>query len=557
MATIEKEIRRALIKSVPIAMVVSADQIAAVSSIQTGINGKYPLIVWDIVNGARGFNKLGKLALIMMVKGAKAAEAVANKSDADVDTTYKDAIKDIQKDTGRPVDMVEKALRLPQDSIVIMQNAHRYFGPNIQGSAAFAQAILNLRDPFKSTVNAWKCAPDEGTRLLVLMAPEEDPLPTEIAAHVLMIDDPLPTEEERKEIILNIYQSTEVPDPDNKNKTKLLPPPDEDTLRQALDATLGLPPFVIEQILALSMTPEGLDMKELSAKQIRTINQAPGITVWPGKETLADIGGNENAVNFFRKLNRGRKKPGFYWYVDEIEKGVSGTGAAGGGDTSGVSQGMLGELLKEIVDGNIFFVLLLGLGGTGKSLLAKSLANDAKVKCLALELQACKSSLVGESIKNIRNAFKIGRSFAPRDTVMLATCNRIEDLPPELLSRAAITFFFDIPERDEKDKIWDIQIKNFGLAAKQARPNDEGYVGRDIFNVCRNASILDISLEDAAEYIAAAERTSATRIEELRTLAETRGLIGASRGGPYKRIDRSQQEIKTSGRRKITSSVGD
>jgi SpoVK/Ycf46/Vps4 family AAA+-type ATPase len=57
----------------------------------------------------------------------------------------------------------------------------------------------------------------------------------------------------------------------------------------------------------------------------------------------------------------------------------------------------------------------------------------------------------------------------------VATCNHISKLPPEF-SRAERfdgVFFLDLPDRQQRQKVWDIYLKLFDLDAGQAKPKDD------------------------------------------------------------------------------------
>jgi SpoVK/Ycf46/Vps4 family AAA+-type ATPase len=58
------------------------------------------------------------------------------------------------------------------------------------------------------------------------------------------------------------------------------------------------------------------------------------------------------------------------------------------------------------------------------------------------------------------------------DVFFVGTCNDASKLPPEFAraERFDGVFFVDLPGRDQKDQIWGIDIRHYGLDAKQVRP---------------------------------------------------------------------------------------
>jgi SpoVK/Ycf46/Vps4 family AAA+-type ATPase len=86
-------------------------------------------------------------------------------------------------------------------------------------------------------------------------------------------------------------------------------------------------------------------------------------------------------------------------------------------------------------------------------------------------------------------------------------------LPPEFAraERFDGVFFVDLPGRDQKDGIWSIYQRHYGLDAKQARPDDTNWTGAEIKSCCRLASLLDVPLLQAAQNVVPGEHTAASR----------------------------------------------
>jgi hypothetical protein len=51
-----------------------------------------------------------------------------------------------------------------------------------------------------------------------------------------------------------------------------------------------------------------------------------------------------------------------------------------------------------------------------------------------------------------------------------------------------------LPGRDQKDAIWGIYTRHYGLDAKQARPDNSNWTGAEIKSCCRLASLSDVPL---------------------------------------------------------------
>jgi hypothetical protein len=85
-------------------------------------------------------------------------------------------------------------------------------------------------------------------------------------------------------------------------------------------------------------------------------------------------------------------------------------------------------------------------------------------------------------------------------------------------------FFVDLPGRDQKDAIWGIYTRHYGLDAKQTRPDDANWTGAEIKSCCRLASLLDVPLVQAAQNVVPVAVTAGDKIEQLRQWASGRCL---------------------------------
>ncbi len=146
-------------------------------------------------------------------------------------------------------------------------------------------------------------------------------------------------------------------------------------------------------------------------------------------------------------------------------------------------------------------ILLVGVQGCGKSLVAKSVANSWRLPLLRLDVGALFSSLVGSSEQNLRNAIKLAESIAPvvlwvdeiekgfsgvgssnvsdagtaarvfgsfitwlqeknAPVFVIATANDVRALPPELVRKGRFDeiFFVDLPSAVERQEIWRIHL---------------------------------------------------------------------------------------------------
>jgi SpoVK/Ycf46/Vps4 family AAA+-type ATPase len=180
--------------------------------------------------------------------------------------------------------------------------------------------------------------------------------------------------------------------------------------------------------------------------------------------------------------------------------------------------------------------LFLGSPGSGKTLATSCIGNTYKCLSLVGDLGATKNSLLGESEARMRRMMDVIWSLGAERVYVVATCNKLGIMPPELLRRFNCgIWLFDVPTPEERKKIWKIQSERFGISLKQKLPDDEGWVGSDIRNCVERAWMLKCNLVEASNFITISGKVSIKDISQLRDLAETSGFLCANNPGPYKR----------------------
>ena len=156
-------------------------------------------------------------------------------------------------------------------------------------------------------------------------------------------------------------------------------------------------------------------------------------------------------------------------------------------------------------------VLLLGVQGCGKSLMAKAISNMWKLPLLRFDVGRVFGSLVGSSEQNIRQAIRVAESVSPailwldeidkafrgsrssgastdggtsarvfgtfltwmsektHPVFVVATANDVQALPPELLRKGRFDeiFFVDLPSTQERKEIFRVHLARRKLAANE------------------------------------------------------------------------------------------
>jgi transitional endoplasmic reticulum ATPase len=182
-------------------------------------------------------------------------------------------------------------------------------------------------------------------------------------------------------------------------------------------------------------------------------------------------------------------------------------------------------------------ILLHGAPGTGKTLLAKAVANESGVNFISVKGPSLISKYVGESEKGIREVFKKAKQASPtilffdeidslvpkrgesstdahvtervisqfltemdgieelKGVVVLAATNRLDLVDPALLRSGRFDLLFELPIPDEETRhsIFKIHTRNKPLRKdvdlKTLSKKTDGMAGSDIQLICQKASM--------------------------------------------------------------------
>lgn len=511
--------------STPLIAIKTPDQAITVETIKSAVkNGtEPPVILWDCIRGCQWLNEPG-LEVCFRIIAAKGAN-VPLPSRADELDRFR---TELGRATVVLVNALEAAQKLPASSVLIVMNAHMHWD-----KPPVIQAAWNLRDPFKGN-----------GRTLVLLTDSSATIPSGLR-DALPLAEELPSLEELGVLV------------DEQCEAAGLENLDKATRSLAVDAVCGLPAFNAEQSIALSFVRRDgaivLDTKAAWDRKRALVEQTNGLSVYRGNDTFSMYGGHEAMKSFAMDLAHGEEPARAYVLIDEINDALAGSGADGSGDSSGTSQEMHGTLLSTMENRGYTGFITVGPTGTGKSAFCKALAGETNSPLIIFDFSKMKSKFVGSSNENLHAALDVVYSISQGKALFIATCNSASQLTAQLKARFSLGIFFvDLPDAAERELIWNVWLKHFKLDAKQPRPADEGWNGREIRSCCSLAWRLRKPLVYAAQYLTHASQTDADSIERLRQGASGKFLSSSYPGSyEYRRVDAAPVPTPTRTKRSI------
>ncbi len=420
----------------------------------------------------------------------------------------------------------------PPLTILLMEDLHVYFD-----SMQWREILGALRAVSRNTES----------KILILSQPIRRLLP-ELEKDVYILDIPLPHVGILKTVIKSAISTIEKETQINL-KDHQVPESDRDSIAEA---ALGLTDmeatYTIKEIIHSQerLTEEEIPLIVERKEQI--IKKSGILEYFHPQEAFGDVGGLDNLKSWLQN-----RKAGFRPEAKDFgmtpPKGV----------------------------------LLLGVQGCGKSLLAKAIASEWKLPLLKFDLGKVFGGVVGESEGNIRRALGIAEAVSPsilwideiekglsgvgssnrtdsgttarvfgtmltwmqdkeKPVFVIATANNIEQLPPELLRKGRFDeiFFVDLPGSKSREEIWKIHLekrltsgrfKDCGFDLSKLAEVSKWYSGAEIEEAINEALYIaynaerEVSIEDLSQTIQATyplSKVMAEKITKLREWAEVR-----------------------------------
>ena len=349
-------------------------------------------------------------------------------------------------------------------------------------------------------------------------------LPAELEKYITVLQIPLPKRNELGEVLDIVAKQSKV-----ELKTNLR--------NRLIDAALGMTSMEADLAYCLASVKDGFDDKSpftVSSEKEQIIRKSGILDYFPKNESLKDVGGMDNLKEWLNKRQLAYDKEARDWGLKE-PKGL----------------------------------LLLGVPGCGKSLIAKSIASSWNMPLLRLDVGKVFQGIVGSSEDNIRKAIATAEAVAPcvlwideiekglsgvqssgatdggvtsrifstiltwmqektAPVFVVATANNINQLPPELLRKGRFDeiFFVDLPSQKEKENIFSIHLQKnrqnvSSFALDILAQKAEGFNGAEIEECVKEAMF--------TAYVESQESNIAPKLQMIHILDAIKNTVPLSK----------------------------
>ncbi len=372
-------------------------------------------------------------------------------------------------------------------------------------------------------------------------------LPPELDREITVVEFTLPEKEALSHVLDGIVKSAGIKDlsPDHRE--------------QAIDAACGLTTIEAENAFALSyVQTRSIAATVVAREKAQAVKKSGLLEIIEARESLESIGGLDVLKDWLLKRRNA-------FTQRAVDYGLP------------PAKGLL----------------IIGIAGTGKSLTAKVAARVFGVPLLKLDAGRLYGGLVGQSEANLRSVIQTAEAIAPcclwldelekglagskssgstdggtsarvlgsllswmqektAPVFVVATANDVSQLPPELLraGRWDSMFFVDLPNVEERQAIWTIQIRKHGRApadydAVQLARASDGLTGSEIEAVFvdslydafdRDTEPTDLDIARVLTDFVPLSKTMAEQINALRTWATGRARFATSPAATERRL---------------------
>ena len=360
--------------------------------------------------------------------------------------------------TQDPLVALDRVIEQVDPAIYIFKDFHPFL---VKQNMA---VIRRLREISASLKNSYKT--------IVLVCPMLQ-IPPELEKDVTVVDFDLPNEKDFRSLLKRIIEDVKE---NPKIHMKLTPESAQKIIRALLGLTLGEAENVLAKTLVMQRGLSERSVEVILDEKRQIIRKSGLLEYYDSAESMKTVGGVDALKDWLAKRSIA--------FTDEAR--AFGLAAPKG-------------------------ILLLGVQGCGKSLVAKAVSQLWRLPLLRFDIGRMFGSLVGSSEENVRRAIQVAESVAPSilwvDEIdkafrgsrsssaatdggasarvfgtfltwlseksaavfVVATANDVTQLPPELLRKGRFDeiFFVDLPATAERRDIFRIHLAKRGRDAAQ------------------------------------------------------------------------------------------
>jgi len=435
-----------------------------------------------------------------------------------------DTVTGTARDCGDPLEVLIAFSELPENAVLLLRDYHLFF------EDANPVLVRQLKDQLRAARTCGKTIAVLGCRLQ---------LPPELEREFAVIDFALPGAEQLGVVIDGIATSAKLGSPEGDERETLI------------DSARGMTTTEAENAVALSVVETGgLSPLVVSREKANAVKKNGLLEIIEAKETLDDIGGLDSLKDWLLQRRKAFTRRAVEYGLP-TPKGV----------------------------------LILGIPGCGKSLTAKATARAFGLPLLKLDAGRIFAGLVGQSEGNLRSVIQTAEAIAPAvlwidelekgfsgsrgsgvtdggtsarvfgsfiqwmqektaPVFVVATANDVTQLPPEMLRKGRWDelWFVDLPTREEREAIWEIQIARYhrepsAFDVRMLAKSTEGLTGAEIEQVfiealyrsfARDEEPVDLTIGEVLVDNVPLSRLMAEQITALRQWAKGRSRNATS-----------------------------
>lgn len=357
----------------------------------------------------------------------------------------------VKADCREPQDVLEHVLKSNERAIYVLRDFHPYLAREYPLRCTVVRRLRDIADHLRTQ-----------TKNVILLSPIPE-IPIELSKDVYVVDFPLPNREQ-----LGVVLDKLISDLGGSGGKQYELTLTEDERDAVIASALGLTENEASDAFAHCLvTKRRLDPAFIANEKEQIIRKSGVLEYYQQVKNMDDVGGLEVLKEWLRRREKSFSE-------DAARAGIP------------MPRGLL----------------LAGVQGCGKSLVAKAVASLWRMPLLKMDVGRVFGGIVGESEQNVRQATKLAEAVAPcvlwldevekgfagvesssqldsgvtarvfghfltwlqekrAPVFVIATSNRVQVLPPEFSRKGRFDdiFFVDLPSEQERTEIFRIHLE--------------------------------------------------------------------------------------------------